>query len=41
MVIVNVQNAVYDPREGGIYFCSPKCLEIYRENYRSGQTAQQ
>lgn len=41
MLIVNVQNAIYDPSEGSLYFCSSKCLEIYRENYRSVQTKQQ
>ena len=41
MLIVNVQNAVYDPSEGGLYFCSSKCLEIYREKFRSVPTKQQ
>jgi class 3 adenylate cyclase/YHS domain-containing protein len=40
MVIVNRQNAIYHPDGGGHYFCSPQCLEIYKENYRSLQNLQ-
>ena len=33
MLILNHQLAICHPDENGIYFCSPQCLELYREKH--------
>ena len=33
MLILNHQHAICHPDENGIYFCSPQCLELYREKH--------
>jgi adenylate cyclase len=38
MLILDPQNAICDPNEDEIYFCSSQCLDLYRENHRSVQT---
>lgn len=38
MVIVDRQNAIYYPDQAGHYFCSAKCVELYRDNHRHHQT---
>jgi class 3 adenylate cyclase len=35
MLIVDRQKAIYNPDNGGHYFCSCQCADIYRENHRS------
>lgn len=38
MLILDPQNAIPHPTEGGQYFCSPGCLKIYKTEYQDPQT---
>jgi adenylate cyclase len=40
MLILDAQNAIQHPNEGGQYFCSSDCLEIYMTNHLHPQAKQ-
>ena len=40
MSILNYQNSIPHPIEGGVYFCSSHCLEIYKQQRWAAKAAQ-